>query len=246
MSLPEPSFHDVDPMLRHLEAAIDSNTATPQLLAAMQKRLDAIDDRHRADPVVVSQYHKLLELQALIHGTHNNDAEAKKFLVGAIKTAGGVHKLSSRLLKKYIADQQAAAQSALKTPTTAQVPSTPAARAKRFPKIRRKRLFAIAGIAVLLLSAATLFGPMGKVVSAIYPSEQHAQIKRQQAEMESLTAQYNACSTELKSRAPKVDTTDPEAVDKYNKDLATCDAVRIKQNSAVDKYNALINPSKPA
>jgi hypothetical protein len=235
-------------MLQHLEAAIDNNTATPQLLAAMQKRLDAIDDRHRADPVVASQYHKLLELQALIHGTHNNDAEAKKFLVGAVKTAGGAHKLSSRLLKKYIADQHAAVPSTAKAPTTMPAAPVPpmSARVKHFPKVRRKKLFVVAGIAVLLLSAATLLGPMGKVVSAIYPSEQHAQIKRQQAEMESLTKQYNTCSTELKSRAPKVDTTDPEAVDKYNKDLATCDAIRVKQNNAVDKYNALINPSKPA
>jgi hypothetical protein len=268
MSLPEPSFHDVDRMLRHLEMAIDTDTATPQLLAVMQKRLDIIDEKHRDDPAVADQYYKLLELQALIHGTHLNDVEAKKFLAAAIKMAGGASKLSSRLLKAYIASHVAAAASTrapaptaprqASTPTPAPEPrptddrraergAAPAKehKAKRF-HFGRKKLFTIAGIAVVLLAVGVWLGPLDTVVSALYPSEQRTQIKQQQAVMQSLTDQYNKCSTEIKARATKVDSTDPEAVDKYNKDLASCDAVRVKQNTAVDKYNTLTNTKKPA
>jgi hypothetical protein len=264
MSLPEPSFHDVDRMLRHLEMAIDTDTATQQLLAVMQKRLDIIDDLHRGDPEVANQYHKLLELQALIHGTHLNHAEAKKFLAAAIKLAGGASKLSSRLLRAYVASHVAAtAPRQVHTPVASHQAPTPEPRptderraergaapakehkTKRF-QFGGKKLFAIAGVAVLLVAVGVWLGPLDTVVSALHPSEQRVQIKQQQAVVKTLTEQYDKCSTEIKARAAKVDSNDPEAVDKYNNDLAACDAIRVKQNTAVDKYNALTNTKKPA
>jgi hypothetical protein len=365
-------------MMRHLETAIDNDTATPKLLAVMQKRLDAIDEQYQGDPGVAHQYHKLLEIQALIYGTQRREAEATKFMNGAIEMAGGADKLSSRLLRTYIHQHQQggaashpAAQAA--TPSTAAksqqaegmqlfgmslarlallsiftaglynlywfyrnwkfvkqydgsriwpfwravftiiwmwpllykirhsarrqgydhsyspvvvgtmfVLLTMGAKAvtyisghrlvlgaaslallalsvwpllvvqqainfnnSRLPRKKIKRtapeiILIIVGVVLFVVYAVTLFVPLKKIQNKVYPNERHVAVQQQQARLESLTAQYNTCASELKTRAKTIDKNDPDAVDEYNADVANCDSVRQQQNEAVDAYNSLI------
>jgi hypothetical protein len=58
--------------------------------------------------------------------------------------------------------------------------------------------------------------------------------------VDSLTAQYDKCSSDLIAREPTVNRYSQYAVDAYNTDLQACENVRLKQNEAVDKYNSLI------
>lgn len=60
------------------------------------------------------------------------------------------------------------------------------------------------------------------------------------AEYDSLTEQYNSCSSSLTAKQNSVDTTSQSAVDAYNAEYNACENIRIKQNEATDKYNALI------
>lgn len=72
-----------------------------------------------------------------------------------------------------------------------------------------------------------------------YPQGSVAEIEAQQLVMDDLTKQYEECSTDLTSRESKLDTDNADEVDTYNADWDACEAIRLKQNTAVDEYNRL-------
>jgi cell division protein FtsB len=115
----------------------------------------------------------------------------------------------------------------------------------RLPKQKIKRtapeiLLIIVGVILFVAYVVTLFVSLKHLENKVYPQEHRIALQQQQQKLESLTAQYNTCAAELKTRAKSIDQNDPDAVDKYNSDLANCDAVREAQNKAVDRYDALI------
>lgn len=58
--------------------------------------------------------------------------------------------------------------------------------------------------------------------------------------MDSLTAQYERCSSDLEAREPNVDRYSQYAIDSYNADWQDCEDVRLEQNAQVEKYNTMI------
>lgn len=67
-----------------------------------------------------------------------------------------------------------------------------------------------------------------------------AENAKKQALADSLTAQYEACSSELVNKRNSVDQTSQNEIDIYNAELASCESVRVKQNAAVESYNSAI------
>lgn len=92
----------VDKMIDFFEQKIDTNAVTPVLVEALQKRLDDIEAANRDNSKFAEYYARMLELQALLYGEGGQEARALEFLREAIRQAGGVGKLRSRLLRQYI------------------------------------------------------------------------------------------------------------------------------------------------
>ncbi len=58
--------------------------------------------------------------------------------------------------------------------------------------------------------------------------------------MDSLTTQYENCSSDLAAREATVDRYSQYEVDSYNADWQDCEDIRLRQNAAVETYNGLI------
>lgn len=84
-------------------------------------------------------------------------------------------------------------------------------------------------------STTTSTSPSTSTTTTITPEIQAAKDR-----MDSLTAQYEKCSSDLIARKPSVDRYSQYAIDSYNADLQTCENVRLEQNAQVEKYNKLI------
>lgn len=68
---------------------------------------------------------------------------------------------------------------------------------------------------------------------------QSSEVEGVHQRMESLRSQYNACSTDLEMRRESVDIYSDDEVSSFNNDLADCESLRLKLNSAIDEYNKL-------
>lgn len=66
------------------------------------------------------------------------------------------------------------------------------------------------------------------------------EIQAEKDKMDSLTAQYKQCSSDLAARESTVNKYSQSAVDSYNSDWQACEDVRLEQNAQVDKYNSMI------
>lgn len=97
-------------------------------------------------------------------------------------------------------------------------------------------IFAVIGIILFL---AILFVTIYSSAQNAYPQGTENEIAAQKIAMDQLTKQYNTCSSDLVSRYDGIDRTNQNAIDSYNADYDACEAVRLKQNEAVDQYNRL-------
>lgn len=89
-------------------------------------------------------------------------------------------------------------------------------------------------VALIVLGSASIaaFSNTGSSTST-YNSDQSSK----KTIYENLTKQYEECSSSLESRIKNLDKTSQTEVDNYNTDLAICEAIRQKQNSATEEYN---------
>lgn len=65
-------------------------------------------------------------------------------------------------------------------------------------------------------------------------------IKAAKDKMDSLTAQYEKCSSDLVARETTVNRYSQYEVDSYNADWQDCENIRLEQNAQVEKYNSMI------
>ena len=71
-------------------------------------------------------------------------------------------------------------------------------------------------------------------------TQNNAKINNAEASMSALGLEYDTCSAQLNAEYAFLDETDGAAVDAYNQKYDDCEAVRVRQNQAIDGYNALI------
>lgn len=100
---------------------------------------------------------------------------------------------------------------------------------------------------IILLSIIAIFVVliiMAVSSSSSYPSTPTSpsatitpEIQSAKDRMDSLTAQYEKCSSDLVAREPNIDKYSQYAIDSYNADWQTCENVRLEQNAQVEKYN---------
>ncbi len=254
------SLEYVDAMIDFLEQKIEKNEVTHAMLGALQKRLDAIDASHRDHPHFAHYYPHMLELQTLIFGESNQEVKALHFLKEAVRQAGSVGKLYSKLLKLYIAKHTP--QPALATvPVVAEEPTAinpdvelseqysgpvnhtqHASEMHIRPRFRALKVGFVAVFGLAVLSVSTLhFVPRAAALPMLFTK--HAQIQGAKQAYDSLTEQYNACSSKLASEHGSVDTYDTQAVEAYNQETKDCQAVQQQQNQAAAKYDNLIDKS---
>ncbi len=258
----------VDGMIDYVENKIETKALSSGILATMQKWLDTVEEMYRDDPELPEYYSRMLELQALIYGESNQDAKAMQFMKEAVRQAGSVGALYSRLIKEYIAEKAArpapkpapapvaeevyADQIAAEEPGLAY--AEPAAadyydedygddRIELHDKPRhrfRKLKIAFAVVfGLVALSAATFhFVPQASAVSMLLV--RHGEIQRAKEHFDSLTSQYKTCSAKLADEHNSVDTADSAAVQAYNQEMQDCQSIMQQQNKAADAYNTLI------
>ena len=106
-----------------------------------------------------------------------------------------------------------------------------------------KGIYILAGLWIaylILLIAGTVFS--GDQTTSIQPptNSNQSEIDAKKAASDSLTTQYDTCSSNLLARRDSVDTYDQNAVDAYNTDYQNCENIRVQQNAAADAYNSLL------
>lgn len=67
-----------------------------------------------------------------------------------------------------------------------------------------------------------------------------SEIQAAKDKMDSLTEQYETCSSDLVAREATLNKYSQYAVDSYNSDYDDCEDIRLEQNAQVDKYNSMI------
>lgn len=113
---------------------------------------------------------------------------------------------------------------------------------KELQKSHNRKVVDVVLIAIeVLVILAVFVGGISDSGNEI-PPKQLTQINSARDTMNSLTAEYASCSSELTKEHDGVDTSNQTAVDDYNSRSDSCEAVRVRQNNSVDAYNALIAP----
>jgi len=74
-----------------------------------------------------------------------------------------------------------------------------------------------------------------------FPRGTEEEITSQLQTVNLYTSQYEECSDDLNSRFGVLDNSDQAAVESYNSDYDKCEEIRLEQNTAVDRYNYLLN-----
>lgn len=90
-------------------------------------------------------------------------------------------------------------------------------------------------IVVALSSSSSDSGTTTSPSSTISPEIQAAKDR-----MDSLTAQYETCSSDLVAREKTLNKYSQYAIDSYNADWDACEEIRLEQNAQVDRYNSMI------
>ncbi len=227
----------VDAMIDYLEKKIQSKAVNQPLLDALQKRLDAMSAKYASDQKFVQYYPHMLELQALIYGEGGQEQKALTFLKEAVRETGSVSRLYSGLLRHYVITHSRQA-----------IPATPLNAAVGIPSASHRRAvsmgtlkIAFAGAAVLVcLVAATLhFMPRAFALPSLILK--HSEIVHDKQQYDSLSSQYQKCSSDLQRRKDSIDQNDPVAVDAYTKDIAQCSTVLKQLNQSAQVYNNLVS-----
>jgi hypothetical protein len=231
----------VDVMIDFLESKIESNAVTPAVLDALQKRLDAISAAHRSGPDFDQFYPHMLELQTLIYGEGNQEKKANLYLKEAVRETGSVNGLHSKLLRQYVVNHsrpmQAAAVSAQHAAFDHNVTSAP--RRRKFFTLRKLQVGFVTVIVLVGVAAGTLhFVPRAAALPILLV--RHSEIIRVTQAYESLTAQYKVCSANLAQRKGTIDFNDFAAVDTYNNDAKSCNAILQQLHQAQEQYNSLV------
>jgi hypothetical protein len=116
------------------------------------------------------------------------------------------------------------------------------------PKRKKRSKIALA----ILLSIIAIFAVLIIVAIASSSSDSgttptspntttNSEIQAAKDKMDSLTAQYKQCSSDLAARESSVNKYSQSAVDSYNSDWQSCEDTRLEQNAAVDSYNSMID-----
>lgn len=113
---------------------------------------------------------------------------------------------------------------------------------KKRSKIALTILLSIIAIFVVLIIVAIASSSSDSSTPTTTGSNSTSQSEIQTAKdrMDSLTAQYKQCSSDLAAREASVNRYSQSAVDSYNSDWQDCENVRLEQNAQVDKYNSMI------
>ena len=185
----------------------------------------------------------------MIYGEGDQEQQALEFLKEAVRQAGSVGKLYSKLLKDYIANHSQPVPAMV--PVTDDIPAEPdptdpaenygnhASRLHERPKFGRMK----AALAVTLgLAVVSVVGWHFVPRAAALPVmlAKHSEIDSAKQQFDSLTAQYNSCSSRLASERGTIDTNNLTAVDAFNQDTQSCQAVLQRQHQAANRYDALI------
>ena len=235
------SLERVDGMIDFIEEKIEGNAVTPALLGGLQERLDAIDAAYHGDPKFGQYYPRMLELQALIYGEGNEEEKALQFIKEAVRQAGSVRELYSKLIKRYILSQSrlvAAADMSVQ-PAPAANKSKHASELHVRPGFRSMKVAFAVIFGLIVVSVATLhFVPQAAALPVMLAK--HSEINNAKQKFDALTAEYNICSSKLASERGSIDTNDMAAVDVYNQDTKNCQVVLQQQHQAANRYDALI------
>lgn len=111
---------------------------------------------------------------------------------------------------------------------------------KKRNKIAWTILLSIIAIFIVLIAVALSSSSSDLDTTTSPSSTITSEIQAAKNRMDSLTAQYEACSSDLEAREPNVNRYSQYAVDSYNADWQACEDIRLEQNAQVDKYNSMI------
>jgi len=251
------SLEHVDAMIDALETKIQKRELSQKLLDGVQQRLDSIEAAHRGSPEFARYYPRLLELQTLVYGESGQEQKALDFLKEAVRQTGSVNGLYSNLLKEYVVRHTPLAAAEVPVHVEAQAASAPAIPVdivEAAPREKRKHaselhkrpgfgkmkvaFAAVFGLAVI--SVATMhFVPRAAALPTLLAD--HSEIASAKQKFDTLTDQYNQCSSKLAAGRGSVNTNDMTALDAYNQDVAACQAVLQQQHLAANRYDALVD-----
>lgn len=246
MSAVSYSLENVDTMIDLLERKIETNSLTQNMLSALQKHLDAIEAMFHNNQQFDRYYPHMLELQALIYGENNEEEKALQFMKEAVRQAGGVGRLYSKLIRDYIASHsrssapvsETAAQPLPNEVDAHEVPLFDDIPQHRSKSRRMKTVFAIVASLLVISGAVFAFVPGASKVPGFFV--RYAEISSAKKAYASLTAEYNSCSDTLSKEKGSVDIYDTNAVDTYNSSTKQCQSILDQQNQAATRYNNLI------
>jgi hypothetical protein len=77
-------------------------------------------------------------------------------------------------------------------------------------------------------------------VPALQESARQIEVRHDSQQIDSLKAEYQQCTNELKSQFGSLDPNDQAATDRYNQAYDSCEAVRSQVNELVDHYDNLL------
>lgn len=102
-------------------------------------------------------------------------------------------------------------------------------------------LILLLGIALITSVTAGLMLPKHKQLT---PAQQTQAISMKH-QIDSLTSQYNTCSSAILQRRDTLNTADQSATEAYNSDVAACEKIRNQHNRLVEQYDNLIGVPVP-
>lgn len=113
---------------------------------------------------------------------------------------------------------------------------------KKRNKIAWAILLSIIAIFIVLIAIAisSSSSDSGTDTSTNTPITSTSEIQAAKDKMDSLTAQYETCSSDLVAREKTLNRYSQYAVDSYNSDYDACEDIRLEQNAQVDRYNSMI------
>jgi len=111
---------------------------------------------------------------------------------------------------------------------------------KKRSKIAWAILLSIIAIFIILIVVAISSSSSDSDTTSGSNSTATSEIQGAKDKMDSLTAQYKQCSSDLAARESSVNRYSQSSVDSYNADWQTCEDTRLEQNAAVDTYNSMI------
>lgn len=112
---------------------------------------------------------------------------------------------------------------------------------KKRSKIAMITLLSIIAIFIVLIVIAVASSSSDSTNAGSSPSTTStSEIQAAKDKMDSLTAQYKQCSSDLVARKPNVNEYSQSEVDSYNSDYDACENIRLEQNAQVNTYNSMI------